>query len=680
MKRWIAWLLVMGIISSSVAYAMPTQKKQETVYVNLDDYGSIKEMNIYQQCVLNGTQEITDYTSYEEVTNLTNHVEYRTIEEGIDWDVSGESYFSYTGRVGEEYYSLLPWTFEISYQLNGVEVSREELLGKSGLVTIQIKITANHDAAEYYRNHYLLEITGSYDMSDYLSVESDEAMITNSGNTKTLMFLVLPGQSTELSIRIGAEDFQMDGITMAMVPLTGDWLDKVAELAEDKQDIEDAMDAMNQSTNTVLNAMYGMTGGLTGISAGVTEIKEGMKEIHGLQGLRDEDIETLKTILQEVIPLMEGVQEDVTNLSSQYHTLLDFVTEINSEVEELQTQLNALEKDLKQVENVVKDLPETIDEMSRLLTDVASITSDMRTLLGALTGEQTAQMSELTDGLEKLKAAAQGIEIAARGISEEPAKTNIAAAASGIEAGVDQMLSSLGSGSHSVPGAKATDEDLSQLSKQLRKVANLLDGEDADILEDTVHDIRFSTSTLETMLGSMMEYSEDFLAEKGNVEMALQHANDMIKECQQMSVLCLSVTQNLQTMLDIVSSDVYNGSSQTTDALLEVNQQLLEITKESPAIRDSKNQVKDIVDRNLDKIEEETTIWQVDKEAEVVSFGSPKNEHVESVQFLLKTPDIKKKKEEKKDMEEEKPSSSFFARFLVILQELFGWITKWFAK
>ena len=71
-------------------------------------------------------------------------------------------------------------------------------------------------------------------------------------------------------------------------------------------------------------------------------------------------------------------------------------------------------------------------------------------------------------------------------------------------------------------------------------------------------------------------------------------------------------------------------------------------------------------------------MFNVDKDAKVVSFGNEKNENVESVQFIFKTPDIKKVKEAEKDLEAEKGTLSFWDRLLVVLKKMFGWIVNIF--
>ncbi len=686
MKKCAVLILVLAILLNNFALAAPIQMKNETVYINLGGYGEVEEINIYNKCILNGTTQINDYTKYSEVTNLTNKENYEKIENGISFNVSGENNFSYTGKVGEEYYNLIPWNFEISYKLNGVEVSPDKLLGSSGLVEINMNINANEKTNEYYKNNYILEITGSYDMSKYLSVSSDSAMITDNGNSKTVMFIVLPGQSTDFDIEIGTDNFEMDGITMAMVPLTGDLLNEVVELADDKKDMENAINSMNSSTDVVLDSLYGMNNGLNGISNGVTEIKNGLNELHGLNSLRDEDIENLKIILNDILPIIQNVQTDLDNLSSTYSKVIDLTDELTTETKKLSENLSNLDKNLKTLESLSKDLPDDVDELSKLMKDTSKVTKDMNSLLSSLTGVSSATQEELEKNLlliasetEQIGANVENtLPLVADNATAKEALLKIGASANKIGENLGNVKSILNDMSGSMGNNDKLSSDLKELSSQLNKVSNILDGEDAEIVESTIKNIRKVTTSLKNMLDIATKYSDDLLKNKDDFYKTIDNAKQLVNELNEMDTLSLSMITNIQSMLNILSSDIYSGSDKTTDALLNVNRQLIGMASESISIKNSKNELKGIIDDKFDEVEDNTTIFNVNKDAKVVSFGNENNENVNSVQFILKTPDIKKVKVENDDMESSKENISFWDRLLVILDKLFGWITKIF--
>lgn len=684
MKKCTVLILGIVLLFNSCVFAMPTQKKNETVYINLGEYGDVAEINIYSKCILNGTENILDYTNYSEVTNLTNRNEYAKSGDELNWNVSGEKIFAYTGKVGEEYFNLIPWNFNIIYKLNGVETTKDKLIGASGLVEIDIEINANEEANEYYKNNYILEITGEYDMSEYLSLESEDAMITENGNSKTLMFIVLPGQSTELKIEIGTEDFQMDGITMAMVPLSGDLLNEMAELVEEKNKMEDALEAMNSSTDVVLNSLYGMNSGLKGISAGVTELKNGVNDVHNLSSPRDEDIEKLKQILTETLPIIQNTKEDLYNLRKTYETTIDSLNDLNDEVMNLADNINELNKELKELEIIAKDLPDDVEEINKLLKYTSDVTADMKFLLSAMGSSSNASIQEVETAFETIGKYAGNISSIAEnckaqaGENEDLKKSliSIEASANGISSIIMAAKSKLASASSSSSNASSVASDLSDLSKQLKKVSNILDEEDAEVIGDTISDIKAISTTLNDMLDIVIAYNDELIADEGKVYIAIDDLVRLVDELSEMDTLSLSMISNMQSMLSILSSEIYSGSNKTTDSLINVNNQLINISQEANAIKNSKNEFKEILDNRVDEIEEKTTIFNIEKDAKVVSFGSEKNENVDSVQFILKTPDIKKVKVENNDMEKESEPQTFWERLLHILDILFGWIKR----
>lgn len=677
MKRCVASLLVIMILASNFCYAMPLLKKKETVYVNLQGYGDVSEINIYNKCVTNGESEIRDYTNYSKVTNLTNRNNV-VLESGeIIFNVSGESNFSYTGKVSGEYYDLLPWNFEIIYKLNGVETKMEDLLGKSGLVEIDVNVTSNENTNPYYRNNYILEVTASYDMSDYLSVESDEAMITDTGNTKTLMFIVLPGQSTDFNIKLGSDDFSMDGITMAAVPLTGEILNQISDLVDEKNDIKDSMDSIDKSTDIILDSLSGMNAGLKGISSGVTEIKNGTKDLHGLSSLRDEDIVKLKKILEETLPLIQNVQTDLDNLNTKYNTFIEMYEELDSEVKNLQKNVENVNKELAEIERMMKNLPNDITDIKDLINSTAKLIGNAGSLIDGLDDKETAKLAK--ENLENIGEQAKSLGAMAGEVEDSTLAQNLISSAKALGTSAKNLENILNKISLSQVSGKATiSKNLTEVKNNLYEVADILDKEDAKTIRDFVTDLKDTSETLEKMLETVSSYNDRVLENKEDITLAITNLKQLVDELSKMNTLSVSMISNVQNMLKIVSTSIYNGADKTSDAILSINNQLLNITKQSNQFKSSKKEIKNVIDNKWDKIEDETTLFNVDKDAKVISFGNEKNENVESVQFIFKTPDIKKVKEAEKDLEAEKENLTFWDRLLVVLKKMFGWIVNIF--
>ncbi|MBQ9280308.1 MAG: hypothetical protein IJ215_04625 [Clostridia bacterium] len=689
MKRLVASILVFTLLISNICYAaMPALTKEETVYVNLGYYGNVEQMNIYSRVTTNGEAEITDYTKYDNISNLTNRTVYTQDDEKITWDVSGENSFAYTGRVGEEYYDKIPWNFDISYQLNGVEVVPEKLLGASGLIKITIDIHANELANEYYQNNYMLEVTGTFNMSDYLSVHSEEAMIINTGNEKTLLFVVLPGQSTSMTLELGSEDFSMTGITMAMVPITGELLNQISDIAEEKQNIEDALEAMNVSADIVLNSLGGMTAGLNGVSEGVTQIKNGTTQVHGISNLRDEDIAKLKNLLNELKPMIENMSGDLNNLQDTYHDVMDMWGKVNEELTSLSVELKQLNDNLAECEDMIDRLPGNVKDIKSTITDLAKLAGNLSDILSDFNSMQSLPTSSVKELISDVSADLAEIAEIAGEILQDPDSSDAARlfaeevleeiaeinkTIKNSSTAVSKITSSV---SNISKDANSTSKTLKDLKTDLYEIEDMFDKKDAQILVDTVGDFNQLAKRLDTILDIALEYNDKFLNDSGDVTKAIENSKQVVNELDQLDTICISMLENVETMLAALSGNIYQGTQKTMDALTGVNQQLMSLTSQSSNIKASKDTIKNILDDKKEDIETKTTVFNIDKEAEVVSFGSENNEKVSEVEFLVKTPDIKKTKEntsadlEKSDTE----NVSFWDRVVGIFKSIFGWI------
>lgn len=686
MKRCVALILAVIMLFGNVCMAAPQQKKNETVYVNLDSYGKVNKVNIYSKWITNGTSLLEDHTHYISLSNLTNRDTSLMSGDTTIWNVSGENSFTYTGEVGEEYYDLIPWEFDISYKVNGVEVTADELLGAEGLIKITMNINSNEKANSYYKNNYMLEITGTYDMSKYLSVESEEAMITDTGNSRTLMFIVLPGQNTTLNLEIGTNDFSMDGITMALVPITGDIRKQIVELIEDKEEIKDAVDAINSSTDIVLNAMSAMTPGLNGVSNGMRQIKTGTQNLYGLSELRDDDIENFKILLNELLPLFENMRKEIDNLNNTYDIFIELGEELNSEIAQLSDDVNALNDDLEEVSKIMENLPNDVVKINELLGSTEKVVKSTNLLIKQLSNSSNDSTESLT---EDLKAISENtVTIGSLVQQTVPTVTDqetidvllkIGNSANNIGSSLKSVQNTLTEmADMSFSGTKTLQNSLNQLEVELHEVSEIMGKKDAKKVVDLLNSLKETSKTLEKMLNTVTNYNDKLLNNKNDFKEATTTMKQLVEEISKMDTLSLSMITNLQSMLNVLDKEIYTGTNSTIDSLISVNNQLAQISSQSDKIQKSKDDLKKIVDDKMDEIENKTSLFNLEKNPKVVSFGAKENEFVESVQFVLKTPDIKKVKANNEDLEMKQDSEGFWGKVSSIFQKMFNWIVNIF--
>ena len=199
-------MLCTGTGTAPVYGAQPSVDVDETMYVNLDYYGTATKINVVKGCTPNGVKEYTDYGSYEKVVNMTDRTEPVLEDGAVRWELPETGKRFYYQCTMPEGSVTLPWDFDISYKLNGREMDASKLAGASGLVEIRIQATPNRKAGAYYRNNMMLTAVVPVDMERCYSVEAPGSQLQSIGSNTVAMFAALPGEEGDFTVRIGTDD------------------------------------------------------------------------------------------------------------------------------------------------------------------------------------------------------------------------------------------------------------------------------------------------------------------------------------------------------------------------------------------------------------------------------------------------------------------------------------------
>lgn len=85
-----AGILTFGPTAINVKAAAPQVRVDESIYINLDYYGKVEEVNIVKGCMLNGNTTIVDYGDYSDVINMSNSAKPLLEAGKVTWDLSGQ--------------------------------------------------------------------------------------------------------------------------------------------------------------------------------------------------------------------------------------------------------------------------------------------------------------------------------------------------------------------------------------------------------------------------------------------------------------------------------------------------------------------------------------------------------------------------------------------------------------
>jgi putative membrane protein len=190
-----------------------TATTDETYYATLDYYGGLMDSSVVKSVRTFGNATLTDYGSYDEVTNLTDDREAVVSGDKVSFDLTGNvpDKFYFEAKTAQPYTDF-PWTLSLSYTLNGLPAKAEELAGQQGVVEINLDAVPNLAASEYSRNNLVLTAMSMFNGDEILSLEAPGAQVQLVGNLYCVLYMVMPGEEQHFTIRVGSDDFSYAGM------------------------------------------------------------------------------------------------------------------------------------------------------------------------------------------------------------------------------------------------------------------------------------------------------------------------------------------------------------------------------------------------------------------------------------------------------------------------------------
>lgn len=382
----------------------------EAYYAMTDYYGNLTEGSVVKSYLTNGYSTLTDYGQYDEVLNLTDGT-VPSSAGGMTtfrFDAgTAPSHFYFEGKTTRPF-EALPWTLAVSYKLNGVPTRAEELAGKTGVVEINLDAIPNPDAIEYARNNYTLEAMAIFNQDDILSLEAPGAQVQLIGNLRAVLFIGLPGEECHYTIRVGSEDFSFGGLTFMLVPATLSQLEEIAKLSERKDDLEDNYNKLSGSLDSLLDALYSMTGSLNASASGLDKLNEARGIFSGGKGVLYDGTDALREDLSNLSELLDPVEGQIETLSRTISDSKSVLNSMSNTSRDLRDELEDLEDALDRLEST-GDLRDVLSACSKLSGSLVSLRNALG-VTGSTVKKATTEAIDNVQGvgsktIEQLKAA-----------------------------------------------------------------------------------------------------------------------------------------------------------------------------------------------------------------------------------------------------------------------------------
>ncbi|MDD3350803.1 MAG: hypothetical protein PHC40_08145 [Eubacteriales bacterium] len=559
-KKIISKILILSMV---VAVAMtgiapvyagePKAGFDESMYVSLDSYGAVKEASVVKACNLNGQLEIKDYGNYEEVTNMSGYDKPLLDTDGVRFQFKDQdplSRFYFNCKLKKEKIEL-PWSFDVSYKLNGVPATAERIAGADGLIEIKIDVTTNPSAGDYFKNNMLLQVALLVNMEEVYSLDAPGSQLQSMGTYKAVVFAALPGEETQFTIRIGSDAFESEGITMMMIPGTLEQLQNIKELKEAKDKLKNSGDAVYFAMNDILSTMESMENGISSLNKGTKGMEDARTTFNAgksqMQSLGDQSLKDLSAVnaqLKEMIPYFETAQK------------------MN---DELISDISGILSSLEDLEDPLKDTKSSVVSMNAQLTS-------MQTMLKALN-------TQIETNLTAMKTLAAGGGLTAYELTALQGDAAIAKIIGNYEGNIDSLLKgSVALGKSTVDIINVTNELIDESDDLNGTLHDYKDDVDA-MIEDSGQLTTLLSSSLDSSL-LFLTYSKTLLRESGNkLDSAAELSLSGMSELLEKSLLGLKSVDSLRTANDTIKTTVDDEL-----ASIEEENRFLNLDPEAPLV------------------------------------------------------------------------------------------------
>ena len=492
----------------------PTEKT-ETVYSVLNSDGSISDTIVsswlHDEDGINNIKETLNLT---DVKNIKSNEKPSKDGNTYTWNAKGNDVY-YEGTATKQ----LPVSVKIRYELDGQEISANDIQGKSGHLKLTISFTNNYSEVKNINGksiviHPSYLAGGMLNMSTgkFSNVKCESGKIVNDGTNEMLAFANIPGLnetlksagldkvnnqlgiSDDVTVEADVNDFDLGSI---MVGMTNE-IDLNQELGEigSVSELTDGIDQLIEADNQLIDGSKQLYDGttqlkeqaapLTGssdqvrqLSAGAIQLNDGVKALQtgisqytaGASAI-NEGVNKLYGIPQGAAAISSGMNTkgksgfSMVEASSTLRKGLDQLNSVAAGIS-AESYYNSLMDNVKTAEAGVTKLQNEVlaptktelGNLGDVLKKASSSLSGLSTLVGQLSSVEAAiEQDQATVSRNNEKVTANNNKIASVNESVEETKTQLQNAISSLKEARDTL--------------KASGTDTSDLNSKIDSLEN----------------------------------------------------------------------------------------------------------------------------------------------------------------------------------------------------------------
>ena len=285
--------------------------KSETVYAVMNDDGSISSTTVSEHVYsASGLSNVTDKSSLTNIQNTESDAAFTQNGEDITWNTDDTDVY-YKGDTDRS----LPISAKITYAMDGQEAALEDLIGKSGHLTVTIALTNSEtdtitvNGAERTIVTPLITAVGVIFGEDASNVTAEHGIIESAAKSSVAAFVTLPGVKDSLSGLLpdevdSIEDYLQDTITVEadVTELTCPQVmmacaTSAAALGTDNvfdlssiNDLTDGINQLNDAMSQLLDGASQLEDGTAQLASGVLALLDGANTLNNGAAALDEGL------------------------------------------------------------------------------------------------------------------------------------------------------------------------------------------------------------------------------------------------------------------------------------------------------------------------------------------------------------------------------------------------------
>ena len=330
----LALTLAAGCAMPAFAAGKSSFSKSETVYAVMNGDGSIKSTTVSEHLYsASGLANVTDKTTLTDIQNTESDAEFTQNGEELVWNTNDTDVY-YKGNTDK----ALPIDVKVTYALDGQEAALEDIIGKSGHLTVTVNLknnetgTVNVNGKDRTIVTPLITAVGVILGGDASNVTAEHGMIESAAKSSVAAFVTLPGVKDSLSGLLpdevdSIEDYLQDTVTVEadVTELTCPQVmiacatstealgtDNVFDLSS-INDLTDGMNQLNDAMSQLMDGASQLVDGTAQLASGVLALLDGANTLNNGAAALDSGLgqltDGLDTLSSNNAALNSGAQQ-----------------------------------------------------------------------------------------------------------------------------------------------------------------------------------------------------------------------------------------------------------------------------------------------------------------------------------------------------------------------------------